>query len=197
MIAAIVLAAGKSERMGRPKMDLPWGQTTVIGQVVTTLAQAGVDEIVVVTGGASEKVESALKVLPAKLPIHTVYNQRYIKGEMMLSVKRGLSALNDRFEAALIALGDQPQVEVGVVRSILSEFKSTRAPLIVPSYKKHRGHPWLIARSLWPALLNLTDSETMRDFLNQHSDQIHYVLVDTQTVLQDLDTPADYQNYRK
>jgi len=197
MIAAIVLAAGKSERMGLPKMNLPWGETTVIGQVVITLVQAGVDEIVVVTGGARNKVESALNDLPSGLPLRTVFNPHYDDGDMMLSFKAGLSTLDEQVEAALFTLGDQPQVDVGVVQSILAEFKTTHAPLIVPSYKLRRGHPWLVARPLWPALLKLREPKTLRDFLTKYSFNIHYVLVDTDSILQDLDTPGDYQKYQR
>jgi molybdenum cofactor cytidylyltransferase len=197
VIAAVVLAAGKSERMGRPKMDLPWGETTVVGQVITTLASSGVDEIIVVTGGASDNVEAALKLLPSDLPVRTEYNPGYEDGSMTLSVERGLRAIHDRHKAVLIALGDQPQLEATVVRAILAEFKTTSTQLIVPSYNKHRGHPWLVGRSLWPALLNLNKTKTLRDFLNKFEDQIHYILVDTPSILQDLDTPADYYNYHK
>ncbi len=197
MIAAVVLAAGKSERMGRPKMDLPWGETTVIGQVITTMASSGVDEIIVVTGGASDNVEAALRLLPSELQVRTEYNPGYEGGSMTLSVERGLRTIQDRHEAVLIALGDQPQLEATVVRAILAEFKATSAQLIVPSYNKHRGHPWLVGRSLWPALLNLNETKTLRDFLNKFEDQIHYILVDTPSILQDLDTPADYYNYHK
>jgi molybdenum cofactor cytidylyltransferase len=195
VIAAIVLAAGKSERMGRPKMDLPWGETTVIGHVVTTLAGSGIDEIIVVTGGARDEVEAALKRLPPSLPIRTEYNPKFEDGSMLLSVERGLRSIQDRHEAVLITLGDQPQIDIAVVRAILAEFKATSAQLIVPSYNKHRGHPWLVGRSLVPALLNLDETKTLRDFLNKYADQIHYILVDTPSILQDLDTPADYYNF--
>lgn len=197
MVAAIILAAGKSERMGRPKMDLPWGKTTVIGRVVTILANAGVEDLIVVTGGASENVETALQLLPSELSVRTVYNPRYSDGGMILSLKCGLKVINNKNQAALIALGDQPQIEVDVVRSILDEFNVTSAPLIVPSYRKRRGHPWLVGRSLWPIMLKLRETETMRGFLNKYSNQIHYLTVDTPTVIQDLDTPIDYQYFHK
>lgn len=197
MVAAIILAAGKSERMGRPKMDLPWGKTTVIGRVVTILANAGVEDLIVVTGGASENVETALQLLPSELSVRTVYNPRYSDGGMILSLKCGLKVINNKNQAALIALGDQPQIEVDVVCSILDEFNVTSAPLIVPSYRKRRGHPWLVGRSLWPIMLKLRETETMRGFLNKYSNQIHYLTVDTPTVIQDLDTPIDYQYFHK
>lgn len=189
MIAAVILAAGQSRRMGRPKMVLPWGETTVIGQVVQVLDQAGVDEIVAVTGGARQQVEAAL----TGLPVRVSFNLRFSEDDMILSLKNGLSELGPEFEAALVALGDQPQVQPHVVRAILDAFERTAAPLIIPSYQRRRGHPWLLARSLWPSIFELEPGKTMRDVINQYSEQIQYLDVNTPSVLRDLDTPEDYQ----
>jgi molybdenum cofactor cytidylyltransferase len=189
MIAAIVLAAGMSRRMGEPKMVLPWGQTTVIGQVVNVLAQSGIDEIVVVTGGARDLVEAALQGFPVRL----VLNPRYIEDEMVYSLQAGLFALTEEVEATLVALGDQPQIESGVVQAVLDAYHLSKAALVVPSYKMRRGHPWLIARSLWPEVQNLLSGNTLRDLLNAHTEQLHYLDVKTSSILQDLDTPQDYQ----
>jgi len=188
MIAAVVLAAGLSRRMGRPKMTLPWGETTVIGQVVQVLDLAGVDEILVVTGGARQQVEAAL----SGLPVRVSFNPRFSEDEMLFSLKIGLSSLGTNIEAALVVLGDQPQVQPLVVRKILETYQQTGASLIIPSYKMHRGHPWLLARTLWLSIIELQSDKTMRDFINQHADQISYLDLETPSVLRDLDTPEDY-----
>ena len=208
--AAIVLAAGQSKRMGQPKMILPWGQTTVIGQVVSTLLQAGVGEIVVVTGGAAQEMQAALQ----GQPVHLAANPAYAQGEMLSSVQVGLAALPADCPAALIVLGDQPQIEASVVEAILAEYHAHGSQLIVPSYQMRRGHPWLVGRALWPALLALQSPErlepslpardgpaggqagTLRDFLNAHTEQICYLPVQTASVLQDLDTPQDYAQFK-
>lgn len=192
MIAAVVLAAGLSRRMGRPKMILPWGETTVIGQVVQVLNQAGVDEIVVVTGGAHQQVEAALEGFPARVS----FNARFSEDAMILSLKNGLSELGPDVEAALVALGDQPQVQSSVVSAILDAFDRSAAPLIIPSYQRRRGHPWLLARSLWPVIFDLEPESTMRDVINLYSEQIQYLDVNTPSVLRDLDTPEDYRRER-
>jgi molybdenum cofactor cytidylyltransferase len=189
MIAAIVLAAGLSRRMGVPKMVLPWKNTTVIGQVVDVLAQAGINEMMVVTGGAHEQVEAALEGLPVKL----VFNPRYTEDEMAYSLQAGLLALSEEVEATLVALGDQPQIECKVVQAILAAYQQSKAALIVPSYKMRRGHPWLIVRSLWPEVQTLPSGRTLRDVLNAQAEQINYLQVDTPSILQDLDTPEDYR----
>lgn len=192
MIGAVVLAAGLSQRMGRPKMILPWGDTTVIGQVVNVLLAAEVDEIVVVTGGAQKEVEATLQ----GFPVRTIFNPDYANGEMAQSLRVGLEAFPARVAAALVALGDQPQVDKDVVELVIDTFKQSKRPLVVPSYRNRRGHPWLLARSLWSVIRQMKSPLTLRDFLHNQGSQIRYVEVDTPAILKDLDTPMDYQRSR-
>jgi len=191
-VAAVVLAAGRSQRMGRPKLTLPWGRTTVIGQVVSTLRQAGVEEIVAVTGGDRAAVEAALR----GLPVRTVFNPRYADGEMSRSVQVGLRALPSEVEAALIVLGDHPQMQAEVVRAVVAAWQRTKALLVFPSYAQRRGHPWILGRSLWPEALALRPPLTLRDLVAAHAADAEYVPVDTDSVLRDLDTPEDYRRER-
>lgn len=191
VISAVVLAAGRSQRMGRPKMTLPWGDSTVIGQVVSTLSNAGLDEILVVTGGAHQEVEGALQGAPCRL----VFNPEYAAGEMTRSLQAGLEAADKASIAALVVLGDQPQIELSIVRSILAEFLESQAELVVPSFQMRRGHPWVITRSLWPEVLAIRPPNTLRDFLSARNALIHYYPVASASVLMDLDTPEDYQKY--
>ncbi len=203
-VSAIILAAGLSSRMGQPKLLLPWGRTTVLGQVVSTFAAAGIDEIIVVTGGAREKIEGLAAKLAKDFPVRTVYNPEYARGEMLSSIQCGLRDLayiplssphsevqkwGDR--GGLIGLGDQPQVREETVRRVCAAFVQTRSPLVIPSFHNRRGHPWLAARSLWPEILALPLSTTPRQFLNAYTGPVEYVAAD-ESILQDLDTPEDY-----
>jgi molybdenum cofactor cytidylyltransferase len=192
MISAVVFAAGRSVRMGQPKMILPWGKINVIGQVIHILLQSSVDEILVVTGSGHEQVEQALQGLPVRL----VYNTEHEKKEMLSSAQAGLGSLGDVVGAALFVLGDQPQIELEVVERVLAEYRKTEAPLVVPSYQMRRGHPWILDRSLWPSVFNMEPPESLRDLVRNQASSIHYVTVDTPTVIQDLDTPQDYQQFR-
>jgi molybdenum cofactor cytidylyltransferase len=187
-LIGVILAAGLSTRMGQPKMVLPWGQTTVIGQVITTLRLGGINELLVVTGGAQAQVGASLVGMNAK----TRFNPNYGNGEMLTSIQTGLGALGPPVEAALIALGDQPQIQADVVRKVIQAACTKPAGLIVPSYKMRRGHPWLIRRELWAEVLNLHPPETLRDFMRRHAGDIYYLIVDTPSIVQDLDTPEDY-----
>ena len=191
MITAIILAAGQSKRMGQPKMLLPWGKTSVLGKVITTFRDAGVEEVIVVTGGNREHIEALVDV-----SARTIFNPDFAKEEMLSSIQTGLSGLKQGTEAILIALGDQPQVQEGCVRQITGAFQESRASIVVPSFKMKRGHPWLVAKSLWDEILQMHSPESMRDFLNRHSEEIRYVEVGNNSILQDLDTLEDYLKSR-
>jgi molybdenum cofactor cytidylyltransferase len=192
MISAIVLAAGRSTRMGCMKLLLPWGNSTVIGSVIATLLEAGLFDICVVTGGNRKEVEDAL----SQYDVNFNNNPDFLNGEMLSSVKIGLQGLGNESEAAMIVLGDQPQIEAEVIRSIMDRYYVIKEKIIVPSYKMHRGHPWLIDRSLWSELCNLSIDHTLRDYLIMNQNNISYVNVNTPSVIMDLDTPSDYQKYR-
>jgi molybdenum cofactor cytidylyltransferase len=194
-ISAVLLAAGLSSRMGQPKLLLPWGRTTVLGQVVSKFAAAGMEEIIIVTGGAREQIEGLVAELVNNYPVRTVYNPAYARGEMLSSIQAGLAALDSQTTAALIGLGDQPQVRESTVRRICTSFVQTRSPLVIPSFQNRRGHPWLAARPLWPKILGLTISTTPRQFFNTYTGQVEYVAAD-ESILQDLDTPEDYARQR-
>ncbi len=194
-ISAILLAAGLSSRMGQPKLLLPWGNTTVLGQVISAFTAAGVEDLVVVTGAAHEQIEGVVTDMSNKFPVRSIFNPGYSQGEMLSSIQVGLAAQNPHILAALIGLGDQPQVLEETVRGICSAFVRTNAPLVIPSFQNRRGHPWLAARVLWSSLLALPATTTARQFLNTYTGQVEYITAD-RTILQDLDTPADYARLR-
>lgn len=191
MITAIILAAGESKRMGEPKMLMPWGKSTVLQTVISTFQASGIKDILVITGGAHQQVES----LVGKT-VETVYNENYQNGEMLSSIQLGLSAKKREASAALICLGDQPQVEERSVRNVCNAFLANKSEIVVPSFQMQRGHPWLVARSLWDELLAMKTPKTPRDFLKKHASKIHYVLVDNASILADLDTPEDYAKHK-
>ncbi|MBK8823778.1 MAG: nucleotidyltransferase family protein [Anaerolineales bacterium] len=191
MITAIILAAGESKRMGEPKMLMPWGKSTVLQTVISTFQSAGLNDILVVTGGARQQVESLIGKT-----VQTIFNDSYDSGEMLSSIQVGLSAKMREASAALICLGDQPQVNERTVRSVCDAFLKNKSQIVVPSYEMQRGHPWLVARPLWEDLLEMKAPRTPRDFLKKYARKIHYVNVDTHSILEDLDTPEDYSKHK-
>jgi len=193
MISAVILAAGSSRRMGSPKMLLKWDHGTVLGRVISVFSQSGPDDILVVTGAERDKIEKALAEERFSQRIRTVFNEDFANGEMLSSIKCALRDLARRgFEAAMIGLGDQPQVEAGSVGLIMTAYRDTRRSLIVPSYKNRRGHPWLMGVNFWDEFLDMNPKDTPRDFLTRHSGEILYVNAPNSSILADLDTPEDY-----
>ena len=188
MISAIVLAAGRSTRMGRPKMLMPWGDQTLIGQVLEVLQRAELPDIIVVTGAERAAVEEHIA---GRKNVRAVFNPEFEAGEMLGSIKCGIAAQLPETRAALVCLGDQPQVREGSVRRVCAAFLQRGSMLVVPSYERRRGHPWLIARPLWDELANLRAPSTSRDFLGAHAAEIEYVELETASVVEDIDTPAD------
>lgn len=189
-IGAVILAAGLSQRMGRQKLVLPWGKRTVIEQVIESLYNGGAEAITVVSGKSHDLLTGRLSGSGVQL----VFNPDYANGSMLTSLKVGLNALEQTSaEAALLALGDQPQIQAQTVQAVISAYRVQPAKIIVPSWQMRRGHPWAIPAVFWEEILSSGAEYTMRDFLKSHEMDIEYVLVDTPTIIADLDTPEDYE----
>lgn len=191
MITAVILAAGESKRMGQPKMLLPWGHGSVLTHVISIFQGAGLEDIIVITGGAREQVEHLISGLGVK----TVHNFQYANGEMLSSIQCAIRALPPQAQAMLIGLGDQPQVHERSVRMVCDAYRESKSKIVVPSYQMRRGHPWIVARPLWDDLLQLQPPNSPRDFLNKRADEIEYVKLNDPNILADLDTPQDYQRW--
>jgi molybdenum cofactor cytidylyltransferase len=193
-VSAIILAAGRSQRMGQPKMVLPWGETTVLGRVIEVFYKAGIQSLLVVTGGDKDVVEGEVSRLKNDYPVTSVYNPNHEKSGMLSSILAGISTIPEDVEAVLIGLGDQPQVEIATVKKILGLFDQKRQGIVIPSHNLRRGHPILLDSAKVQELKTFNPDATLRDFLNSHQGEISYINADF-SVLQDLDTPQDYEKY--
>lgn len=191
-VAAIVLAAGTSSRMGRSKVLLPWDNRTVIEAVVSRVVNARLPEIVVVTGAEGDAVTRTV----ARLPVRTVCNPDYAEGEMLSSLQAGLRALPQGTAACLVVLGDQPALDPRVVTKVLMAYAEGRGEIVAPAYRGQRGHPILISSRFWPELLEL-EHGAPRDVIRRHPDALALVEVDTDSILSDIDTPEQYQRARR
>ncbi len=143
-ISAIILGAGQSQRMGQPKLLLPWGKRTIIEQILLTIRSVDIRNITVVLGPDNQELESLLE----KLKVQIVYNPFFMNNQMMASLKAGLLSQAPSIEASLVVLGDQPGIEENIVEMIIDRYYEKAAMLVVPSFNNHRGHPWLIQMSL-------------------------------------------------
>jgi molybdenum cofactor cytidylyltransferase len=193
-LGAVVLAAGLSTRMGQPKTLLPWAKgKPIIQHIVEQLIRARLDHIVVVTGHMAKEVKAIVK----PLGVEVVYNRSYKTGEMLSSLKVGLRAMPDNVAASMVVLGDQPRIQPKVIYQVLLAYAEGKGQIVAPSYRMRRGHPILIGRRYWPELLNVPRGGSPREVINAHNDEIHYVNVDTDSVLRDVDTPEDYSDERR
>lgn len=192
-VAAIILAGGMSRRMGQSKVLLPWGEHTVIEQIVERVMGAGVQQIVVVTGHLAEQVTQQV----TSYPVQVVFNSRYQAGDMLSSLQTGLQALPESVGAALVVLGDQPRLQSETIERVVQAYREGQGAIVAPSYEMRRGHPILIDRQFWPELLALPLDGAPRDVINQHADDIAYVLVENDSVLRDIDTPQQYDDERR
>jgi molybdenum cofactor cytidylyltransferase len=188
-VAAVVLAAGMSSRMGHFKVLLPWGKQTVLEAIIERLHRSRLDRVVVVTGREASRVGD----IAAKSGVLAVHNDDFERGEMLSSLQVGVRALDERFDAALVVLGDQPQLQSYVATRVLNAYAERQRDIVIPSFLKRRGHPVLFSKRLWRALLDLPEGKSPRDLVNAAADEIEYVNVDTDSILQDIDTPEDYK----
>lgn len=192
MIAAIVLAAGTSTRMGRQKLMLPMPDGRPLVRVaVDQVLAAGLDDTVVVLGGDAEAIAGALR----SLPVRTVVNPRYTEGQST-SLRAGLDALRPGTDAAVIALGDQPLPDPAVIRRLVAAFRSGGRPITVPIYRNGRGNPVLFTAALFDELRAVTGDRGGREVIARDSSRVGEVSIDL-PMPPDIDTPEDYEAARR
>ena len=194
-IAAIVLAAGMSRRMGRLKALLPFGDKPMLARVMENLELAQrIEPIIVVTGHAAEEIVlAAHQSTPEAHNIVFAHNANYARGEMLSSVQTGIRTLPPDIGAFLMVLGDQPGVLPSTINALCNAFIETRAPIIQPVFNGRRGHPLLFAAPCIPEILALPPGATLRDCVQRHRDEAVQVNVTDATVVADVDTPDDYE----
>jgi molybdenum cofactor cytidylyltransferase len=114
--------------------------------------------------------------------------------EMLHSYQLAVAALLDQpCAGALLALGDQPHIPVSVLTQLIAQAQAMPDRLVIPSYARRRGHPFVVPRTLWPELLALTPQESLRTLVQRHQTAIVYVTVETDAILRDMDTPAEFE----
>lgn len=191
-IAAVVLAAGLSSRMGQSKALLPWGENqTVIEQILGQLQQINLEQILVVTGHLAEQVQAKA------MDVAAVHNLHYATGEMLSSLKVGLLAQAETTDAVLVVLADQPRLQTDIVRQLVQAFEDGKGEIVAPRYQGERGHPMLISRRYWDEILALPAGGAPRDVIQKQRDRLNFVDVETDSVLSDIDTPEDYERERQ
>jgi molybdenum cofactor cytidylyltransferase len=191
MIGALVLAAGRSERMGTQKLLLPLGDKPVITHVVDELLASRVDKILIVVGCHGEQIRETLTGKAVQF-----LENPDPASDMSGSLRRGLRAIID-CEAVLVVLGDQPGITRGLVDELIHSFHQCGTKIVVPSCSGHRGHPVLIGSRYFDEVLRNHTDTGLRGFLNAHAEEVTNVAVADVTAMEDMDTPPDYQRQKR
>ncbi len=194
MISAVVLAAGESKRMGRTKQLLEWEGRTILQRVLENLSRSRVDEVILVLGHEAERIVQTLDTRRVKV----VINKNY-KAGMISSIQQGLINLNDTAEAFFIVLADQPAIGPEVFDRLIDEFRGIlpKKSIILPAYRGRRGHPALFSAKYRQEALGITGDVGFRQVLEEHPEEILTVEMETDSILQDIDTPEDYRTQVK
>ncbi|MGA9995930.1 MAG: nucleotidyltransferase family protein [Pyrinomonadaceae bacterium] len=186
-VVAILLAAGRSSRMGAFKPLLPFGERTVVESCISNLVRGGIKKIVVVIGHRAGDVRERL----ARSPVRFALNLDE-ESEMSVSIRRGVEQVPMDAGALMIALVDQPAVPPEVIKLLIDEWKRKRARVVVPEYEGRGGHPVLIDRSLREELLRLNSQKGLRGLFDAHRKDVLRVPVTSAYVARDMDTWEDY-----
>ncbi|HET6891948.1 MAG TPA: nucleotidyltransferase family protein [Pyrinomonadaceae bacterium] len=185
-IAAILLAAGRSRRIGAFKPLLPFGQTTVIRSCLQNLQATGIENIVVVVGHRAGDVMQSLYDLHLRFALNP-----NPESEMSASIACGMRGLPSKTKATLIALTDQPAVSPEVIKAVLEQWTSG-AKLVIPEFQGRGGHPVLVDLSFGAELLNLDPNLGLKSFFDAHREAVRRVPVNSPYIARDMDTWDDY-----
>lgn len=192
MFPGIVLAGGKSSRMGRPKALLPIGQRgdTFFDRVTRTLLDAGIDDVVVVVGADAGAIRAGVQPRPR---VRIVDNPDYEQGQLT-SLLAGLRAIDTvGAAAALVTLIDVPLVSAATVRTLIAAQREHNAPVVRPVSNGRHGHPVIFARQLFAELERADPARGAKPVVRSHAAEMIEVPVDDEGAFADIDTPEEYE----
>ncbi len=188
-IWAIILAAGASTRMNRQKLLLPFNGKTIIETVVENAALSVNSNILVVLGSHREQIQKQIVNNQVKFCV----NENYMAG-MLSSVICGFRALPGEARAALIFLGDQPQIPSQVTDLVIEAWIQSKKGIVMPTYNGRRGHPVLIETRYKTEIERLDSEKGLRTLSEKFKDDVYEVECNIPEILSDIDTPEEYED---
>jgi len=197
MIIAVILSAGESSRMGRPKALLPIDGVRFIERIVATLKSTRVDEIITVLGHNAEEMRQKVSDLPVKIVVNPDYKQGQLSS-LIAAIRSIESGENHhRVDAILVHLVDHPYINVDLVNLMIDRFYETKPLIVVPRYRGRRGHPVIFSRALFAELLAAPLDQGAKTVVHAHRDQTLEIDTDDAGVTVDIDTPEEYRKHIK
>ena len=187
-VAAVVLAAGGSTRMGTPKQLLMVRGRPMVRRVSETVCAIGLEQVVVVVGAHRDAVMEALD----GLAVTVVVNDDWFCG-LSSSLRAGIGALRPEIQAALFVLADQPALTPELLSTLVDRYSATGAPIVAPVHKGKRGNPVLFDRALFPELMAVEGDRGGRVLLLRHEQELEMVETNDPAVLMDVDSWQDYE----
>ncbi|HWR53057.1 MAG TPA: nucleotidyltransferase family protein [Bryobacteraceae bacterium] len=185
-IAGIILAAGASSRMGRPKPLLSVGTETFVDRLIRSMSSA-CSPVIVVLGYSAEEIRSGMKRAGEA---EIVMNERCSEGQLS-SLQRGIAAIPETAEAVMFTPVDHPHLRTSTFTALAERFKETDAPAIVATHGERRGHPVLVSRAAAGRIAALPPDSRASDVV--HGPDTLYVDVDDPGVVEDIDDPETYR----
>jgi molybdenum cofactor cytidylyltransferase len=195
-LSGIILAAGASTRMGRPKQLLPLGDRCLLQHVIDAAAASCLDEIIVVLGHRAGEIRETLQ-LPARRAVRIVVAVDYLQGQSA-SLRAGLRAASPGAHGAAILLGDQPRVTSQLIDRVAREYLSSAPAIARPVYSnpgggRVPGHPVVLARRIWPEVEKLEGDQGARALVSAHPEWVLEIPIEGAPPV-DIDTPEDHQH---
>ena len=194
MIAAVVLSAGESSRMGRPKALLPIEGETFIGRIVASLKQTQVGKIVVVLGHNSDLLAAAIRPLAVEILINPNYQLGQLSS-LQVAVRNLLPDAD--CDGMLVHLVDHPYIDASLVDRMIQQFYESKKDIIVPRCHGKRGHPVLFSRALFGELLDAPMDQGAKAVVNAHGNGTLEIETDEKSITVDIDTPELYRQHVK
>lgn len=187
-IWAIILAAGSSTRMKRQKLLLPFNGKTIIENVVENVAKVVGSNIMVVLGSHSEEIKSSIE----NRNVRFCKNENYLNG-MLSSAICGFRALPPEAKAALVFLGDQPQIPPQAANLVIDAWNQSKKGIVMPTFNGRRGHPVLIETRYKSEIEKLDPERGLKTLSEKYKDDVFEVECEIPEILRDIDTPEEYQ----
>jgi molybdenum cofactor cytidylyltransferase len=187
MISGVILAAGQSKRLGRPKQLLELDGEPVLRHTVRNATSSGLDQVVLVLGYQAIEILSAIGDFDQSIAV----NPDFASGQSS-SLRVGLGAVDPNAEAVLFLLGDQPQVSAALINLVLASYRRGDGQIVMPSYRGTPSNPVLFAREYFPELAAIAGDQGARTVVRAHRSEVFHVDVEAEPPL-DIDTDEDFE----